>query len=236
VYAVFSWIQVLQHTDRPTYQLIWGTPYVVLAIFGFGSLSFFTYAYGFWAAPYAIRTFAVSKAVVGVSIGIPGAIASAAGVIAGGRLSDAWKSRDPRGRIFVSMLAVILPAPFFAVMFSTTQFNVYCTLAACVYFLNSMWVGSTIAAYQDFVLPRMRGTIGATYLLGATMLGLALGPYFTGKIATISGSLREGAFSLYGLAPVTLTMLWMVGRKVAELESTKYARAAAVGEPVTAAS
>lgn len=232
LYAVFSWIQVLRQTDPPAYELIWGTPYVVLAIFGFGTLSFFTYAFSFWAAPYAIRTFAVSKAVVGVSVGIPGAIASAAGVVAGGRLSDAWKRHDPRGRVFVSMLAVILPAPFFAAMFSTTSFQLYVVLAACVYFLNSIWVGSTVAAYQDFVLPRMRGTAGATYLLGATMLGLALGPYFTGKVATLTGSLRAGAYSLYLIAPVTLLLLWIVSAHVAKVESTKFARAAAVGEPL----
>ena len=230
IYAVFSWIQMLRFTDRPTYQLIWGTPMVVLAIFGFGSLSFFTYSFSFWAAPFAIRTFGISKQTVGLTIGIPGAFASAAGVIVGGRLSDAWKNRDARGRIFVCMLAVILPAPFFAIMFSTASFTAYCILSACVYFLNSMWVGSTVAAYQDFVLPRMRGTVGATYLLGATMVGLALGPYFTGKVATLSGSLRLGAYSLYLVAPITLFLLWKVSRHTQELEATKYARARAVGE------
>lgn len=231
LYAVFSWIQRLKFIDAPTYKLIWGTPMVIVAILGFGSLSFFTYSYSFWAAPFAIRTFGVSKETVGLMIGIPGAFASAAGVIVGGRLSDWWKNRDPRGRIFVAMLAVILPAPFFWVMFSSSSFTTYYVLAAVIYFLNSMWVGSTVAAYQDFVLPRMRGTIGATYLLGATMLGLALGPYFTGKIATVTGSLQIGAFSLYGVAPLTLLLLWTVSRHTAQLEATKYDRAREVGEP-----
>lgn len=231
IYAVFSWIQVLRFTDRPTYELIWGTPMVLVAIFGFGSLSFFTYAYMFWATPFAIRTFGVAKEVAGITIGIPAAVASAAGVIIGGRFSDAWKARDPRGRIFVCMLAVVLPAPAFLIMFSTGSFGLYCALAAYVYLTNSLWVGSVVAAYQDFVLPRMRGTIGATYLLGATMLGLALGPYFTGKIATVTGSLRIGAYCLYLVAPVTLALLWLVSRHTARLEATKTERAEAAGEP-----
>src|SRR3546814_6359070 len=73
------------------------------------------------------------------------------------------------------MLAIVLPAPFAAIMFAVDNFALYCVLSAIVYLLNSLWLGSAITAYQDFVLPRMRGTIGATYLLGATMLGLALG-------------------------------------------------------------
>lgn len=95
-----------------------------------------------------------------------------------------------------------------------------------------MWVGSTVAAYQDFVLPRMRGTVGATYLLGATMLGLALGPYFTGKVATVTGSLQIGAFSLYAVAPLTLFLLWIVSRHTEQLETTKVERARAAGEPL----
>ncbi len=232
VYAVFSWIQRLRFTDRPTYQLIWGTPMVVLAIFAFGSLSFFTYSFSFWTAPYAIRTFEISKETVGVAIGIPSAIASAAGVILGGRLSDLWKSRNARGRYFVCILAVILPTPFFWTMFSVDEFQTYCILAACVYFLNSMWVGSTVAAYQDLVLPRMRGTVGATYLLGATMLGLALGPYFTGKVATMTGSLQVGVYSLYLVAPITVALLWVVSRRAGELEASKVDRARAAGEPI----
>src|SRR3546814_9387403 len=55
IYSVFSWIQMLKFTDPPTYRLIWGSKTVLLAIFGFGSLSFFTYGYMFWVAPYGIR-------------------------------------------------------------------------------------------------------------------------------------------------------------------------------------
>src|SRR5690606_27986901 len=143
---------------------------VRIAILGFGSLSFFTYGYMFWVAPFAIRTFEVGKDAAGLYIGLPAAIASAAGVVIGGRLSDALKARDPRGRIFVCMLAVVLPAPFAIALFAMESFAAYSVLSAAVYLLNSLWLGSAIAAYQDFVLPRMRGTIGATYLLGATML------------------------------------------------------------------
>src|SRR3546814_9216515 len=53
----------------------------------------------------------------------------------------------------------------------------------------------------------MRGTIGATYLLGATMLGLALGPYFVGKVATVTGSLATGMYCLFIVSPVSLVLL-----------------------------
>jgi len=230
IYAVFSWTQVLRHTDPPTYALIWGRWELVIAVLGFGSLAYFTYAYGLWSAPYAIRTFGVGKDVAGLYLGIPGAVASALGVIVGGRLSDAWKARSDRARIYVSVLAVVLPLPFVWVMFHTAQFRTYYLLSPLVYMLSSLWVGSTVAAYQDFVLPRMRGIIGATYILGSTMVGLALGPYITGKVATVTGSLQTGMLSLFFVAPLSLVLLWVLARRAGDLESRKFVLAHAAGE------
>jgi MFS family permease len=232
VYAVASWVQVLRFTDRPTYDLIWATPAVICAILGFGGLAIITYAFGFWAAPYAIRTFGVGADVVGPAIGIPGTIASAAGVIIGGFASDAWKRRHPGGRIHVAMLAAALPMPFMVGMFLARDFTTYALISPVVYFTANIWAGSAVAAYQDFVLPRMYGTVGATYLLGSTMVGLALGPYGSGKIAAVTGSLQWGVFSLLAVPPVTLGLLWFVSRRTATVEATKIERARAAGEAI----
>jgi hypothetical protein len=196
-----------------------------------GSLATVTYGFGFWAAPYAIRTYGTSSHEVGLALGIPSAIASAIGVIGGGRLSDVWKQRDPRGRIFVCMLSSVLSAPALVVMFTSGDFSSYAMLNPVVALLSSLWVGSTVAAYQDFVLPRMNGTVSATYVLGSTMVGLAIGPYASGKVATVTGSLQTGVFSLLLAPPITLFCLWLVSRRMEALEASKVARAAAVGEP-----
>jgi MFS family permease len=230
VYSVMSWLQVLRREDQPTYELIWGTPSVLFCIMGFSLLALFTYTYGFWAAPYAIRIFDIDKETAGIYLGIPGAIASVCGVISGGRLSDWWKERDPRGRLFVGMICAVTPFPFVLMMFSSTTFSTYLWLSPIVYFLSSLWVGSAVAAYQDFVLPRMRGIVGATYLLGSTMIGLALGPYISGKVATVSGSLSLGVFTILIVAPTACLMLWMGSRGAGHAEASKVQRAAAAGE------
>ncbi len=61
---------------------------------------------------------------------------------------------------------------------------------------GSMYVGIAAATTQDLVLPRMRGAATATYFIGTTLLGLGLGPYFTGAVSKIdrrSGHRRAGA-------------------------------------------
>jgi MFS family permease len=189
-----------------------------------------TYGVSLWAAPFAIRTFHLDARSVGFAIGIPGAIGAGVGVILGGRLSDAWKSRDPRGRLFVCMIAAVAPVPLLVAQYYASTFATYVILSAFVYGFANMWVGSAVAAYQDFVLPRMYGTVSATYLIGSTMIGLAIGPYASGKVATVTGDLRAGVFSLFVFPPITLLCLWIVSRRMQALESSRDARARDAGE------
>ncbi len=230
VYAILSWSQALRHSDPPAFALIWGSSLVPLALVGFGGAVLITYAFGFWATPFAMRSFGVSASHAGLVIGIPGAIASAAGVVAGGRLSDWWKKRDARGRIFTGMVSLALPVPLILLMFTRDSFYAYALISPAIYFLSSLYTASGAAAYQDLVLPRMYGTIGAIFLAGSTMVGLAIGPYVTGKVATLTGSLETGVLSMLLMPPIALFALWRMSRKVEWAETTKVARARAAGE------
>ncbi|HST35838.1 MAG TPA: MFS transporter, partial [Allosphingosinicella sp.] len=245
VYAVFSWVQSLRHRDPAAYCLIWGNRTVIMLAIAFGSISFMTYAISFWAPPYAIRTFygaptAGAQIIPGITaaeeiatiLGWGAAIAAATGVIMGGIISDLWRRRDPRGRIFVNMLAVVLPAPAVYVMFTTDDLSTFYLASPVAQLFGSAWVGAAVASLQDVVLPRMRATAGATYVLGTTMVGLALGPYFAGKMADVTGSLSAGVFWLYVVPPFTLVALWIGAGRIAELEASKVERARAAGEPI----
>ena len=64
------------------------------------------------------------------------------------------------------------------------------------------------------------------------MVGLALGPYYAGKMADVTGSLSAGIFWLYVVPPFTLLALWYGARHVGALEASRTERARAAGEPV----
>ena len=243
VYSVFSWIQSLKNRDLPTYRLIWGSPVVVMLAIAFGSISFVSYAVSFWGPPYVLRTFypdPLGPAVyigglsaaeeVATILGWGAALSAAIGVISGGVISDLWRRRDPRGRIFVNMLSVTLAAPLTWFLFSTDSLTAFYVVFPIAHMVAAAWVGAAVATLQDLVLPRMRATAGATYVLGTTMIGLALGPYYAGKIADVAQSLSAGIFALYVVPPFTLLGLWLGGRRIAELEATKVDRARAAGE------
>jgi MFS family permease len=245
VYAIFSWTQSLKHRDLPAYKLIWGSPTVLLLAIAFGSISFVTYATSFWIPPFVEARFydggrmpsvyfdgLSAKAEVGLIIGWSAAVSAATGVILGGYLSDVWRQRDPRGRIFVNMLSALLPIPIVAFMLTTDDLTAFYWANPFAHLFASAWVGAAVATLQDLVLPRMRATAGATYILGTTMVGLALGPYYAGKMSVLTGSLQTGIAALYLMPPLTLIALWICSRHIARLEATKVERARAAGEPI----
>ncbi|HEX9955232.1 MAG TPA: MFS transporter [Allosphingosinicella sp.] len=245
IYAIISWIQTLKHRDPPAYRLIWGTPAVVILTIAFGSISFVTYATSFWIPYFVEQTFyagsmspaaflggVTAKEEVGIIVGWGGALSAATGVILGGYLSDRWREHNPRGRIYVNMISALVPIPLIAFMLTTDSLTAFYITFPIAHIFASAWVGAAVATLQDLVLPRMRGTAGATYILGTTMVGLALGPYFAGKMSMLTGDLQLGIAALYLMPPLTLLGLWYGGRRIAELEATKIDRARAAGEPI----
>jgi MFS family permease len=230
VYAAFSWTQMLHATDRPTYTLLFGTRAITLALCGFGAIAYISYSLAFWAPPYAMRTFGVRADVAGRMLGIPGAFASAVGCVTGGYLADVWKRHDARARLFVCMLAASLPVPLLFAALAVSQVESFYVLYALTVFVAYLWVGPAAAAVQDCMLPRMRGVAGAIFLLAVSILGLGLGPYATGKVAALTGTLRGGMASMAFVAPLACCLLWLASRHIGAAETTRAARAAAAGE------
>jgi MFS family permease len=168
---------------------------------------------------------------VALVLGGWGAAGGFIGVILGGTISDWMKKRNPGGRIIVASLATLVPAPFIWVMFHTDSLGWFLLLNIPLAF-GSMYVGIAAATTQDLVLPRMRGAATATYFIGTTLIGLGLGPYFTGAISKATGSLATGVLALLLMAPVTLTCLFLIYRKLPLAEATRVERARAAGEVI----
>ena len=240
IYAVFSWTQSLKQRDPATHKLIWGTPIATMLVIAFGSISFVSYAVAFWIPPYVLRTFYTGPTDVAMILtggtaaeevstifGWSAAVASAIGVILGGIVSDILRQRHAAGRLYVNMAAIILPIPAVIFLFTTDSLASFYIVAPYVGMCSALWVGAAVATLQDLVLPRMRGTAGATYILGTSLVGLALGPYWAGKVAALTGDLATGVFSLFIVPPFTLAALWIASRRIGEIEATRDERAAA---------
>lgn len=231
-YAIFSWASTLKRRDDPTFSLIWGTPAFLTTVLGYGMVSFMSYAASFWAAPYAIRVLGEAPSTAGWWIGGPGAVAGFLGIILGGRIADSLRVRLPAGRLIVVAFGLAAASPFLYLMFTTQNPTLFYVAAFLQSLFGSSALGGAAATTQDLVLPRMRGTATATFFLGTTLVGLALGPYMAGQVSSMTGSLSTGGLSLLVALPVGLILLAIAYRTVPTAERTVLERARAAGEPV----
>lgn len=230
IYCTFSWAQALAFRDRPAHRLIFMTP-VVMALVAAGAL-FMTMTHGLMAfAPYfAVTKYQESIATVGLKFGIFSATAGLAGTALGGWLGDRLRRRSPRGRLYVSLLAMVLPAPLAWFTLSRESFDSFLWAFVVLSVVTTAWLPGMLSTIQDLVMPRMRGLVYAIFLLGMTIVGLGAGPYVAGTISDATGDLETGILSLYLLTPVILFVMLFAIRGVDGAEQSKVERAVAGGE------
>ncbi|MFT4585486.1 MAG: MFS family permease [Gammaproteobacteria bacterium] len=191
-YATVSWAQCLRLRDPPTAQLILGSRAWVFFVLGLSLFAFSTYGLTFFTAPFFIRYHDVPIEDLGFKLG---------GIVAGfgflgattcGVLADAWRKRHPCGRLYVAIIAALAPIPAGLWMLHTASTNLAFALNAIVAFAGAAWLGIAGSTVTDLVLPRMRGTASAVYILTVTLFGLALGPFTVGLVSDLTGDLRNG--------------------------------------------
>jgi MFS family permease len=232
IYAVYSWVTALRHRDPPAFRLIWGTPAFLMVMFGYGLIAFAAYAISYWGPVYAIRELGASAQDAGFWIGSSGALGGFIGVVLGGRIADWLRERNPAGRIIVALIGATAPSVPMIIAFTAQDLTLFYALQFPMTALSSCALGASAATALDLVLPRMRGTATATFFIGTTLLGLAMGPYLAGQVSDISGSLQTGILSVLAVAPISITCLIMAYRLVPKAEATMLERARAAGEVI----
>nr|WP_295660851.1 MFS transporter [Polymorphobacter sp.] len=232
VYGVFAWSQSLSVRDKPLYTLVWGTPTLLLTALAGTLISFGSYAVGAWVYIYAFRILHATPGTAGVALGLGSALGGLIGTSMGGIVGDAWRKRDPAGRLKVSLLASIVPLPIIVYAFFTTSLPVFYLCYGLFGLLGTFWLGGITTTMQDLVLPRMRGTAGAMFFMGTTLLGLGNGPYIVGLISDATGDLRLAILCAFAGAPVVWLCIILAIRWLPAAEASRVERARAAGEPI----
>lgn len=234
-YAVFSWASALRTRDPATFRLIWGTPAFLYTSIGYGLISFVSYSVAAFGALYAETVLGQPKTLVGFYLGGGAAAGGFLGIVLGGRIADWAKQRWAWGRIPVILSGTLLPIPFLIYAFTTSNIAGFYIASFLMSGLASAALGPAGATTQDLVLPRMRGTATATFFIATALIGLALGPYFTGYVSkSLGGDLRTGLLALLAVTPISAALLLLAWRTAPKAEASVIDRARAAGEEVRA--
>lgn len=227
LYVVATMAQRLRAREKDTFALIFNTPSLALATFGFSSLSFTGYAIGLWTAPFFVRYHGFSLSEIGGILGLISAVGGGLGVTMGGLLADRLRLKIPWGRLAVGMMNALLPLPFLWLALNTPDRTTALVLFVFAQTFAALWLGAATSMVQEMVLPHMRARASAVMLLFVNIVGLALGPYVVGRLSDLWGDLRL-AFMVASLANlVAFVFFVLASRTIAIDEETREARAAA---------
>jgi MFS family permease len=238
VYITVSWVQYLKLNDPACFAMMFKSKAFVLASLGFPSISFVTYGMGFWSAPFMQRVHGESIADAGLYLGLGAAVGGFTGIVLGGFLADLWKAKTVNARLYIGLAIPVLAVPF-ALGFLYTDSVVTAYVCSFVFsILSPAWIGSGASTINDLVMPRMRATASAYYILMNTFVGLALGPYLMGQISDVNiaagvapgEALREAV--TWGLLMffVSIAFLLLALRYLGADEASRVERARALGE------
>jgi len=180
---------------------------------GYGLVTIVGYAMTGFAPLYAIEVLGVDAREAGFVLGSTGGLAGIIGVLGSGALADrlAANGQDHR-RIWVIGVTAIASAVIYSLMFTATSPGVYYVLHFFGWIVFAGTLGGSSGAVVNAVAARYRGVATAGFVLGSTLLGLALGPYSAGKFSALLGNLGDGLLVLLVVVPFGLIALVVAER------------------------
>lgn len=149
-------------------------------ILGFSVLGMAINVYQIWGVQYFVRVHDLPISGAGMRLGMAIAVFGTAGILAGGWLTDRWRSAGHTdAAIIVGLVAAVVLVPL----------SVWCTLAgnltlstvllAPIGFFTSFPYGAGATAIVVLTPPRMRAQVSAIYLLCVNMIGIGFAPFAT---------------------------------------------------------
>ncbi len=241
-YAAFSWVQALGLRDPAIFAMMFKSRAFIYTIIGFPTISIVTYAFAAWTPPLFLRVHGISATEAGLVLGLSYAAAGWLGIMLGGVVSDRLKPRTGNARVYVALAAIVTTVPMAVALLVTDNLIAAYVLNFVLSITSSCWVGAAASTVNDLVLPRMRATASAFYILMATV-GLAVGPYAVGEVSDVlnaagmaSGeALRTSLMISIAVLVLPTTFLLLLLRQLIPEEANRLERARAAGEPVETA-
>jgi hypothetical protein len=153
--------------------------------FAAGLHAFVSYGIGTFYAPFLSRTHGMALAEAGRWLALVVAVGGFLGTYYGGWFSDRLyaKKPDPRYYIWVPAVTLVLNVPFGLLVYGLEdKMNVIWSLIPYIA-LSAAYLAPSIATTHRLVGLRERAVAGAVLLLVLNLIGLGLGPMFTGFLS-----------------------------------------------------
>ncbi|MFO7568202.1 MAG: MFS transporter [Smithellaceae bacterium] len=186
---------------------------------GLGLAVFMTSSFLVWLPALMMRTLNITEGTAGMITGGIG-LTAILGAPLGGFLSDFWQKKNPRGRMYIPVVAYLTGGVLLILVVLTRFSYTGIALAALFGVASAMAMPAIAAISQDVVPVAHKGLSMGLAIFAQYMLGGAWGPYIVGMVSDGLGGGAEGlgrAFMLCGLFGIAASVLfWIASRTYPE--------------------
>jgi MFS family permease len=214
---------------KEVFKYLWARRSFRLMALGGSLHAFVGYGVSYWIPAMFNRSHGLSTGEMGTALFYLG-FASIAGTFLGGYLGDRMAKRDTRWYLWLPGLATMISIPFSAFVYIHDAPYTALWVLAIPYFLGAYYLGPTFSLAQGMVGLRMRALASSILLFILNIVGLGLGPQFTGVASDIlhvttdlgPDALRWALVISLVFNVVSAVLYLMAGRTVqADLEASK---------------
>ncbi len=171
---------------KPTYwHLIIGATLVAFVAYGFAAF------YG----GFFVRIHGMGYAQLGLALGVMVGISGAFGAWSGGAAADYFGKRSVGAQLLVPGIILIAAAPLFAIGLYAPNKWIALTLFAAPTIAATFYYGPTFASVQGLAKPHTRAMASAIFTFITSLIGMGLGPVFSGFLSDTFTAQRFAALT-----------------------------------------
>ncbi|HJY82210.1 MAG TPA: MFS transporter [Candidatus Binatia bacterium] len=191
-----------------------------------GFHAFVGYGFGAWIPAFFVRIHHMTPGELGLWLSWITAAGGASGAFLGGWIADRWVRREPRARMYVAAIGVLLTIPFIAASVLLTDHRLALLSLLPANMFGTLWIGPSGAVVQDLAPPGMRATASAVFIFILTIIGMGAGPQVVGILNDWIGMPDAIRYSLLwtatGMNLCAAGFFWLAGKTLVEdLEAKK---------------
>jgi MFS family permease len=182
--------------------------------------AFAGYGLAAWIPAFFVRIHHMTPGELGLWLSWITALGGVIGAFSGGWIADRWARRQPRARVYVSMIGAVLTIPFVvaSLLLADHRLALLSFLPATIF--GTLWFGPAASIVQDLVPPAMRATASAVFIFILTIIGLGAGPQVVGILNDLIGTPDAIRHSLLWTAVImnliSAWFFWLTGKTLVE--------------------
>jgi predicted MFS family arabinose efflux permease len=189
-------------------------------------IAFAGYGLGAWIPAFFVRIHHLTPGELGLWMSWITALGGVLGSFSGGVIADRWARRQPRARLYISIIGALLAIPFTAASVLLADYRLALLSFFPATLFGTLWFGPAASIVQDLVPPAMRAVASATFIFILTIIGLGAGPQAIGILNDWIGTPDAIRSSLLWVAVVmnlcSAWFFWLTARSlVQDLEAKK---------------